>query len=87
MMAGPGDLSGLETWGFGGIGREPRVVKFCGVVCGVHKNRASGMTSTQRMVQTTLAEPADPAAMSPAEVTEKLGLHKMRDRSWYVHPR
>ena len=26
-------------------------------------------------------------AMSPAEVTEKLGLHKMRDRSWYVHPR
>jgi ADP-ribosylation factor protein 6 len=25
--------------------------------------------------------------MSPAEVTEKLGLHKMRDRSWYVHPR
>lgn len=30
---------------------------------------------------------ADAAAMSPAEVTEKLGLHKMRDRSWYVHPR
>lgn len=27
------------------------------------------------------------SAMSPAEVTEKLGLHKMRDRSWYVHPR
>jgi hypothetical protein len=27
------------------------------------------------------------AAMSPAEVTEKLGLHKMRERSWYVHPR
>ncbi|PPQ70697.1 hypothetical protein CVT24_000179 [Panaeolus cyanescens] len=27
-----------------------------------------------------------PGAMSPAEVTEKLGLHKMRDRSWYVHP-
>lgn len=26
-------------------------------------------------------------AMSPAEVTEKLGLHKMRERSWYVHPR
>lgn len=26
-------------------------------------------------------------AMSPAEVTEKLGLHRMRDRSWYVHPR
>ncbi|KAI6040334.1 ADP-ribosylation factor family-domain-containing protein [Pisolithus marmoratus] len=26
------------------------------------------------------------AAMSPAEVTEKLGLHRMRDRSWYVHP-
>ncbi|KDR75952.1 hypothetical protein GALMADRAFT_140525 [Galerina marginata CBS 339.88] len=25
-------------------------------------------------------------AMSPAEVTEKLGLHRMRDRSWYVHP-
>lgn len=25
-------------------------------------------------------------AMSPAEVTEKLGLHKMRERSWYVHP-
>lgn len=24
--------------------------------------------------------------MSPAEVTEKLGLHKMRERSWYVHP-
>lgn len=30
---------------------------------------------------------ADFIAMSPAEVTEKLGLHKMRDRSWYVHPR
>lgn len=28
-----------------------------------------------------------PLAMSPAEVTEKLGLHRMRDRSWYVHPR
>ena len=26
------------------------------------------------------------SAMSPAEVTEKLGLHRMRDRSWYVHP-
>lgn len=25
--------------------------------------------------------------MSPAEVTEKLGLHRMKDRSWYVHPR
>lgn len=25
-------------------------------------------------------------AMSPAEVTEKLGLHRMRDRNWYVHP-
>ena len=25
--------------------------------------------------------------MSPAEVTEKLGLHRMRGRSWYVHPR
>lgn len=29
----------------------------------------------------------NPKAMSPAEVTEKLGLHRMRDRSWYVHPR
>jgi len=28
-----------------------------------------------------------PVAMSPAEVTEKLSLHKMKDRSWYVHPR
>lgn len=27
-----------------------------------------------------------PTAMSPAEVTEKLGLHRMRDRNWYVHP-
>ncbi|KAI9448703.1 ADP-ribosylation factor family-domain-containing protein [Russula earlei] len=27
-----------------------------------------------------------PGAMSPAEVTEKMGLHRMRDRSWYVHP-
>lgn len=26
------------------------------------------------------------SAMSPAEVTEKLGLHRMRDRSWFVHP-
>lgn len=25
-------------------------------------------------------------AMSPAELTERLGLHKMRDRAWYVHP-
>lgn len=29
---------------------------------------------------------SSPAAMSPAEVTEKLGLHRMRDRSWFVHP-
>ncbi|ODN87673.1 ADP-ribosylation factor 6 [Cryptococcus wingfieldii CBS 7118] len=28
-----------------------------------------------------------PGAMSPAEVTEKLGLHRMKERSWYVHPR
>ncbi|KAI8073953.1 CPS1 protein [Gongronella butleri] len=27
-----------------------------------------------------------PGVMSPAEVTEKLGLAKMRDRAWYVHP-
>ncbi|ORX44072.1 CPS1 protein [Hesseltinella vesiculosa] len=27
-----------------------------------------------------------PNAMSPAEVTEKLGLAQMRDRVWYVHP-
>jgi hypothetical protein len=27
------------------------------------------------------------SVMSPAEVTEKLGLHRMKDRSWYVHPR
>ncbi|CAI2176895.1 18730_t:CDS:2 [Funneliformis geosporum] len=27
-----------------------------------------------------------PGAMSPAEVTEKLGLHRMKERSWYVHP-
>ncbi|KAF0496464.1 ADP-ribosylation factor family-domain-containing protein [Gigaspora rosea] len=27
-----------------------------------------------------------PGAMSPAEVTEKLNLHHMRDRAWYVHP-
>ncbi|KAG2173820.1 hypothetical protein INT43_005240 [Umbelopsis isabellina] len=27
-----------------------------------------------------------PGAMSPAELTERLGLHKMRDRAWYVHP-
>ena len=26
------------------------------------------------------------AAMSPQEVTEKLGLSRMRDRSWYCHP-
>ncbi len=26
-------------------------------------------------------------AMTPAQVTERLGLHKMKDRSWYVHPR
>lgn len=27
-----------------------------------------------------------PGAMSPAEVTEKLGLQRLRDRSWFVHP-
>ncbi|KAI9322276.1 ADP-ribosylation factor family-domain-containing protein [Dichotomocladium elegans] len=27
-----------------------------------------------------------PNAMSPTEVTEKLGLHKLRDRTWFVHP-
>ena len=25
-------------------------------------------------------------AMSPTEVTEKLGLMRMKDRSWYCHP-
>lgn len=24
--------------------------------------------------------------MLPAEVTEKLGLQRMQDRNWYVHP-
>lgn len=27
-----------------------------------------------------------PSAMSPTEVTEKLGLLRMKDRSWYCHP-
>lgn len=27
-----------------------------------------------------------PGAFTPAEVTEILGLTKMRDRLWYVHP-
>ncbi|KAI9592282.1 ARF/SAR [Syncephalis fuscata] len=27
-----------------------------------------------------------PSAMSPAEVTERLGLHRLRERNWYVHP-
>ncbi|KAK9761706.1 ADP-ribosylation factor, Arf Arf6 [Basidiobolus ranarum] len=27
-----------------------------------------------------------PEAMSPTEMTEKLGLHKMSARNWYVHP-
>lgn len=27
-----------------------------------------------------------PGAMSPTEVTERLGLHRMKDRSWYCHP-
>jgi ADP-ribosylation factor protein 6 len=26
------------------------------------------------------------AAMSPAEITDKLGLHRMRDRNWFVQP-
>lgn len=26
-------------------------------------------------------------ALSPAKVTERLGLNTMKDRSWYVHPR
>ena len=26
-------------------------------------------------------------ALSPAQVTERLGLHRMKDRSWFVHPR
>ena len=25
-------------------------------------------------------------AMSPAEITDKLGLHRMRDRNWFVQP-
>jgi len=24
--------------------------------------------------------------MSPAEITDKLGLHRMRDRNWFVQP-
>ncbi|OZJ04041.1 ADP-ribosylation factor 6 [Bifiguratus adelaidae] len=27
-----------------------------------------------------------PGAMTPAEVTEKMGLARLRDRQWYVHP-
>jgi ADP-ribosylation factor protein 6 len=27
-----------------------------------------------------------PGAMSPQEVTDQLGLAKMKDRVWYVHP-
>lgn len=27
-----------------------------------------------------------PQAMSPAEITDKLGLHRLRDRNWYVQP-
>ena len=27
-----------------------------------------------------------PTAMTPADITEKLGLHKLRDRNWYVQP-
>jgi len=27
-----------------------------------------------------------PNAMSPAEITDKLGLHRMRDRNWFVQP-
>ncbi|CAH7681574.1 ADP-ribosylation factor family-domain-containing protein [Phakopsora pachyrhizi] len=27
-----------------------------------------------------------PGAMSPTEITERLGLHRMKDRSWYCHP-
>lgn len=27
-----------------------------------------------------------PGAMSPTEITEKLGLLRMKDRSWYCHP-
>jgi ADP-ribosylation factor protein 6 len=43
----------------------------------------SGMCHLYEIVTVT----DSPPAMSPAEVTEKLGLHRMRDRSWYVHPR
>ena len=28
----------------------------------------------------------NPTAMSPTEVTEKLGLTRMKDRSWFCHP-
>jgi len=27
-----------------------------------------------------------PQAMSPAEITDKLGLHRLRDRNWFVQP-
>lgn len=27
-----------------------------------------------------------PNAMAPAEITERLGLHKLRDRNWFVQP-
>lgn len=26
------------------------------------------------------------SALQPAEITEKLGLNRLRDRNWYVHP-
>ena len=29
---------------------------------------------------------ANDLAMSPAEITEKLQLHKLKDHLWFVHP-
>ena len=36
-------------------------------------------------VSRTIAE-VHQTAMTPTEVTEKLGLLRMKDRSWYCHP-
>lgn len=63
-----------------------REMKDCLLLVFANKQDLPGGQSTPYNISFLSTHP--PAlAMSPAEVTEKLGLHKMRDRSWYVHPR
>ena len=64
-----------------------REMKDCLLLVFANKQDLPGGASPCHVVPRMSLRLSSRVAMSPAEVTEKLGLHRMRDRSWYVHPR